>query len=329
MAVFTDNFNRANTMAGDLGGNWQVHPTSTNRILDNKVRDKGRSLFSFGQTETPNQVVAGLFRVLSNHPLTEKYGVILRGADDAGYVAGFEINATTVTYVIWKRLNGVLTELARAGSGSPVPVGFDVPLRAVVDGSGVKIINPTTNSPIIQVNDAISPLAGPGYGGVDLGVDGLAVACAFDNFFLEDLRGPTPPYRPICSVTDITVEGATLLGSNFYDQDLDSHAASHYQVVVATASDFSTPLVSTIVQTGETPNDEGLVRRAVTGLASGTRYKARLRYQDSSGMWSEWSPIVFSPRPRKFYRCGASGTMRRPTRFPVRKPPSGCTATPS
>lgn len=298
MAVFVDNFNRANTAPGDLGGNWAMPALSTLKIEGQKVAGEGRAAFTFGQTETPNQVLSMIFRVSFSHPLLEKYGVILRGDGpdffDDGYIAGFEIINATYTYVIWKRLNGVLTELARDTTSTPIPVGHDIPVLAKVQGSAsISILNPSNNNTILTVTDSVSPLPGPGYGGVDQGVDGPATSVKGDNFYMIDLEGPTPPNRPICSMTDITSDSATQFGTTFFDKDLDSHAATQWQVALASASDFSSPVSNVVVNVGDTVDDAGLLRYTHTGLDAGTRYKARCRYQDSSGMWSAWSPIGY------------------------------------
>ena len=300
MAVFTDNFNRDPTAPGDIGPNWIVHVTSTLKIEGQKIAGQGRAFFTFGQTETPNQVGSMIWRIVETNPLLEKYGVILRGSSsapdtlDTGYIAGFEIINTMVTYVIWKRESGVLTELARSSTPVPIPVGFDIPLLAKVDGlASITILNSSNNNIILQVTDLVTPLAGPGFGGLDQGVDGPSTSVKGDNFFLSDLEGPTPPSRPICSIKDLTTDGATQFGTAFFDKDLDTHAATHWQVALATSSDFSNPVITTIIEVGDTPADIGLTEIVHTGLDASTRYKARCRYQDSSGMWSAWSPIGF------------------------------------
>lgn len=235
-------------------------------------------------------------------------GGVLNLAGDAntGYIVGIEITNLTYYFVIWKIYNGVLVELDRSGSNLAV-VGSDVSIRASVSGTGIQIVNPNNGS--ILASAADSDISGPGYVGLDLGVDVGAGTLALDNLYFEDLTGPVPPFRPIASCSNITTDGVTITGSQFYDQNLDTHKATQYQIDLETG-DFSTPAVDVTVVTGSAgPGDIELIEKAFTGLLSNTQYKKRIRYQDSTDLWSEWSPIVYfstlpttSPISRQVYR---------------------------
>lgn len=295
MASFSDNFARTNTVPGDLGTNWTVLASGTLQIVSHKVAGQGVGLFTFGQLETANQVGNVLIRPTDDDPTIRKAGVILRGATDAGYICGIEIQSTTYVYVIWKRYNGVLYEVARSLTPQVISIGYDLRVRAIVEGTGIRVVNPDTGGTIVSwVDDGVTAgpvLAGPGYNGLDLGVDGGGDYLRLDNWFVEDTLGPEPPFRPTIQFDNIVSDGFCIQGSMFYDRNYDSHNATQYQIALCTAPDFSAPVVDLTVLTGDTPNDEGLTYYCFSGLLAGTCYKARIRYEDSDGMWSEWSPI--------------------------------------
>lgn len=292
MAAFSDNFNRSNTNPGNLGANWDVPAYATLHINNQHVEGYGPTLFTAIQTDHANQVVAGFFKYLDSVPITRRAGVILRGTSDSGYICGIEIYETTYYFVIWRRYLGVLTEVARTVDGFLSPPGYDIAIRAVVDDNVVKIVNTSTGATLVQYLDP-SPLGGPNYCGFDIGVDGIpaGLGITFDNFYAEDLRGPSPPIRPTITVSNISTDGMCIRTSEFYDPNFDSHEATQYQVALETG-DFSSPLIDITIQTGDTPDDVELTYKCFTGLDANTCYKVRVRFEDSDGMWSEWSPIV-------------------------------------
>jgi hypothetical protein len=84
-------------------------------------------------------------------------------------------------------------------------------------------------------------------------------------------------------VSDIGTQGATLVGTAFSDPDTDDfHAASRFQVDLA-GNDFSSPVHDSGTLTGS------ITQWSATGLMPATDYVSRVRYQDSTGWWSEWS----------------------------------------
>jgi len=102
------------------------------------------------------------------------------------------------------------------------------------------------------------------------------------------------PSKPTCSLpvdgaTDVTLTPA-LEGSDFSDPDAgDTHAATQWQV--DNDSDFSSP----VWDYSDTDSDK--TRQAVPSgvLSNRTTYQWRVRYQDSQGIWSEWSaPVSFT-----------------------------------
>ena len=309
MATFVDNFNRANTPQGDLGPNWNVAPWATLQISGQRVIGQGPAQYSAGQTDTVNQVVSGLFRINQHPVLAEQHGVVLRGSPfDDGYICGFILVGGDVTFTIWKKVSGVLTQLAQAVNPVYIPVGYDVRVHAIVEGTGIRIVDLNTQTDLVSTTD--SDLAGPGYCGFDLGVDGNNNSVSFDNFYMADAFGPEPPLRPTVTTSNITTTGVCLRGSDFYDRNYDSHESTQYQITLESEPDFSNPTVDVTIVTGQTPDDEGLTYYCFTGLTSGTQYKARIRYEDSSGEWSDWSPIVhFTTLPenlpvsRTIFRC--------------------------
>lgn len=291
MAVATDNFNRPNTAPGDLGPNWNVIAPATLSINSQTVYGKGKALFTLIQTETSNQIIAGLIRINTTVPLTRRAAFILRGSNDSGYLVGIEANSSSYWIVIWKRLLGVLTELDRSGPYNII-VGNDILIRGLVQGGGIKIVNPYNNTILAQASD--NDISGPGYCGIDMGVDVDSDIFSIDNFFFQDLIGPTPPYRPILTVDNITTECANLTGTPFYDADLDTHAATQYQITLESDSNFANPVFDITILQGQSAGDTELLSRQFCDLEPGTCYKSRIRYLDSGNpqLWSDWSPIV-------------------------------------
>jgi hypothetical protein len=87
---------------------------------------------------------------------------------------------------------------------------------------------------------------------------------------------------PIDGATD-QLPILTLTAASFFDPDGNAHAASQWQI--DTDPDFSSP----VFDTG--PTSLNLVSLTVPSqiLRLGTSYSWRVRYQDHSGAWSEWS----------------------------------------
>lgn len=97
------------------------------------------------------------------------------------------------------------------------------------------------------------------------------------------------PDAPSLDVEYITEDGAELVGSVFSDPNPESeHWSSAWQVVPSSEFDpESNEATESVVE---------LVRFTVVGLLSGVSYTARVRYQDDTGIWSEWSvPVEFVP----------------------------------
>lgn len=298
MAVISDNFNRPNTVAGDLGPNWQVSNFASLRIRSGRVEGAGVALFTAVQTDANAQMVTGLFRLEQSLPFLRRAAVIARGGQevmgnvltDTGYLLGFEIQNTTLQFVIWKRISGALFELARSVDSFLVPIGSDVAVRAFVENNSLRIRDVNSGNILVEVADL--DLTGVGYCGVDLGVDGQNENISFDNFFCEDLVGAVPPIRPSLTVDDVTSTKVCLHATPFYDQNLDTHKSTRWQVAKE-ANAFGGPLFADVtINTGETPADIELTEKCFTGLEPGTRYCARVAYIDSDDMVSEWSPIV-------------------------------------
>lgn len=95
-----------------------------------------------------------------------------------------------------------------------------------------------------------------------------------------------PPATPSLSAGKPTTTGVALGGSAFFDSDGDAHAASQWQVALATDAGYAAPVVST--------GDDAVHLRNydVTGLTPKTGYRARVRYRDSRGLYSGWSADV-------------------------------------
>lgn len=96
---------------------------------------------------------------------------------------------------------------------------------------------------------------------------------------------PVGPDTPTLTVDDVGETDVDVSGSAYNHADGDPHAASQWQVDLQ-AGDFSTP----VFDSGD--DTTNLTSRNISGLSVGTGYKARVRYKDDDGIYSDWSNAV-------------------------------------
>ena len=105
--------------------------------------------------------------------------------------------------------------------------------------------------------------------------------------------GPSPPNQPCSIVPPTAATGvsllATLQSSPFSDPDSgNSHSASQWQVREVSGS-YSSPIYDT-----GTDRASLTIKRIPSGILSqSTTYCWHVRYQDNTGLWSDWSAETF------------------------------------
>lgn len=108
------------------------------------------------------------------------------------------------------------------------------------------------------------------------------------QFTTEDSQPPQKPVNqtPASGATQVSTV-PTLTASAFADPNTgDRHRASQWQVRPATSpADYSAP----IFDSGETIQDLITIKLPSGSLNAGVAYGWRVRYQDGSGQWSNWS----------------------------------------
>jgi hypothetical protein len=96
------------------------------------------------------------------------------------------------------------------------------------------------------------------------------------------------PGTPVASHSGLGNNVATLSGSAYSSDGHGTHAATQWQLTLATDPTYSSP----VVDTGDDASD--LTSYSATGLGPGTAYIWRLRYKASDGTYSDWGTDSFA-----------------------------------
>jgi hypothetical protein len=106
-------------------------------------------------------------------------------------------------------------------------------------------------------------------------------ASYLDNLLLYGNQEPdTPSISQVAQDNNVPV---VLRASTFVDDDSwSTHESSEWQIALYSDTSFTSPVYdSGIVSTA--------LERIVVSLQANRRYRARVRYQDDGGLWSNWS----------------------------------------
>lgn len=107
------------------------------------------------------------------------------------------------------------------------------------------------------------------------------------------LLSPSKPTTPTLAATT-TQKSVTLTGSAFSDpQPSDTHGATRWQLTYSTDTGFLSPRYDS-----GAAGEAALLSKTLGCLPAGTSFLARAQYQDSGGVWSDWSvAVAFSTLP--------------------------------
>lgn len=266
-------------------------------------------------------------------PLYNRAGLIVRYSVGGNYITAVW-NAAGTRVMLTIVVGGAIVatyeavETFAAGSEMVVEVANDtasnataIQIRVFYDSSILTfgpVAGPYTDETVIYDGGASSPLRSGRFGVVRNGSNGATngeyVAGALVATAVSAGAAPTAPTIQNKYGDAPSEVSVILAASSFLDPDAGStHAASQWQVALATDPTFSSPVYDSGV-TGA-----NLTSVVATGLLPAVSYIARVRYRDEIGLWSGYSASF--PFTTDNVSAGGQPTGGRPV-FPLDPKPS-------